>query len=139
MVLAALMMSGCWESFSLATHFKIKNASNREIYVYSKASYPDTILSAKDLQTIAGTIKRDDVGISPFLNAVKPYAWDFIGVYGYGDKKSWQELLSKDTLMLFIFDKQRLLQSNNPISSKIKIIYLDVEKANVSDTVIFSQ
>ncbi len=101
---------------------KMKNMSDKEIIVYLKDTYTDTTLNEDDEAMLHhGLTTRyftdgSSFGVndSDVIEATKEYC----------DREIWKYDVKNDTLLLFIFDRQKLKKTKNLNESKLSMIYV---------------
>jgi hypothetical protein len=101
---------------------RIENLSSRPILTYLREDNRDSVLSIDDAKGIYSNAR--DTSDAPESKTVFPKRWRYCSSVEYCNEKIWSNNVKRDTLLLFIIDRDNFLKTKNINASKLKLIYL---------------
>ena len=102
---------------------KIKNSSHINMVVYLSHHYPDTFLTSDNMLDLNYIVKDNGHASGHIVNGNDSGIFGELGKH-YGDSAYWKKELSRDTLMIYFFDLEKIRQGVKYEDAKIKIMYL---------------
>ena len=129
-----LLYSSCvMDSNNPQFDIKLKNMSKKEIIVYLKENYADTMLNIDDKGILLHGLT------TPYFmygSSFKANDSDVIAAIEYCDSEVWKNQVKKDTLLLFIFDRQKFEKTKNLNQSKLSMMYITYDYLMKNDCCI---
>jgi hypothetical protein len=118
---------------------KVKNTSNKTLLIYLKDTYSNTIINTKDKNMLHIGLYATNVLI-PDVPTIEKNSVRYASDKSYCNQWTWSNYVKNDTLILFIFDKKKLLETSDIEVSKMKMLYITYSYLHSkNDTIVYSE